>query len=114
MGTIKVVQDIKTISHLPVVHWALYPEGNGEKEYCDNNKLMNQQLEQFIPTTYHTSFQMKVCIVLLLATVALTAIVSATNAHTSHEIEGVQNAQGLVEGQLGWITDPDNQLSGIR
>ena len=36
MGTIKAVQDLKTNSHLPVVHWALYPDGNGEKEHCDN------------------------------------------------------------------------------
>ena len=60
---------------------------------------------------------MKVCIVLLLAAVALTAIASAINAHTSHKIElpkEVQDAQALVEGQLGWISDTDNQLSGIR
>ena len=57
---------------------------------------------------------MKVCIVLLLATVALTAIASATNAQTSHEIELPKDAQALVEGQLEWISDADYQLSGIR
>ena len=61
---------------------------------------------------------MKVCIVLLLATTALTAITSATNAQTSHLngplLKDVEDEHALVEGQLGWITEADNQLSNMR
>ena len=55
---------------------------------------------------------MKVYLVLLLAAIALAVITSAANIRDVED--GQEDTQAVVEGQLGWIAETDNQLGEIR
>ena len=55
---------------------------------------------------------MKAYLVLLLAAIALAAITSAANIRDVED--GEEDTQAVVEGQLGWIAEADNQLDEIR
>ena len=76
---------------------------------CPKIKLSAKSLTYAL---YHNSFQMKVYLVLLLAAIALVAITSAANIRDVED--GQEDTQAVVEGQLGWIAETDNQLGEIR
>merc|ERR1712066_572099 len=54
----------------------------------------------------------KVYLVPLLAAIVLAVITSAANIRDVED--GQEDTQAVVEGQLGWIAETDNQLGEIR